>query len=160
MNNIEKIVHKMNTLWGATVALFASVFGECWFLFAAFFVLNVVDYITGVLKARFSHTENSNKGLKGIVKKVGYWVVIALAFFIALSFETMGHNIGANLDFVVMLGWFTLATFIINEIRSILENLVLIGVDVPQFLIRGLEVAAEAVKSKTDHDTDKEKDNA
>ena len=148
---MEKIIHKMNTLWGAAVALLASVFGEFWFLFAAFFVLNVIDYITGIAKARFSHTENSNKGLKGIVKKVGYWVVIALAFFIALSFETMGSNIGVNLEFVVMLGWFTLATFIINEIRSILENLVIIGVDVPQFLINGLEVAADAVKTKTDN---------
>lgn len=147
---MEKIVHKMNTLWGAAVALIASTFGEFWFLFAAFFVLNVVDYITGIAKARFSHTENSNKGLKGIVKKVGYWVVIALAFFIAISFKTMGQNIGINLEFVQMLGWFTLATFIINEIRSILENLVVVGVDVPQFLINGLEVAAEAVKTKTD----------
>ena len=148
---MERVIHKMNTLWGAAVALLASTFGEFWFLFAAFFVLNVVDYITGIAKARFSHTENSNKGLKGIIKKVGYWVVIALAFFIALSFEEMGSNIGVNLKFVVMLGWFTLATFIINEIRSILENLILVGVDVPQFLINGLEVAAEAVKSKTEN---------
>ena len=63
----------------------------------------------------------------------------------------MGNNIGVDLAFVEMLGWFTLATFLINEIRSILENLVLIGVDVPQFLIKGLEVAADAVKSKTDN---------
>lgn len=149
---MEKIIHKMNTLWGAAVALLASIFGEYWFLFAAFFVLNVVDYITGITKAKLSHTENSNKGAKGIIKKVGYWVVIALAFFIALSFEAMGKNIGIDLSFVELLGWFTLATFIINEIRSILENLVLIGVDVPQFLIKGLEVAAEAVEKATDID--------
>lgn len=149
---MEKIVSKINTLWAAAVTLFAATFGEYWFLFFAFFVLNVVDYITGIAKARFSHTENSNKGVKGIVKKVGYWVVIALAFFIAISFESMGNNIGVDLAFVEMLGWFTLATFLINEIRSILENLVLVGVDVPQFLIKGLEVAADAVKSKTDTD--------
>lgn len=147
---MDKIANKMNTLWGAAVALFASTFGEFWFLFFAFFVLNVVDYITGIAKARFSHTENSNKGVKGIVKKVGYWVVIAIAFFIAISFESMGNKIGVNLAFVEMLGWFTLATFLINEIRSIIENLVLVGVDVPQFLIKGLEVAADVVKSKTD----------
>lgn len=149
---MEKIISKINTLWAAAITLFATTFGEYWFLFFAFFILNVVDYITGIAKARFSHTENSNKGVKGIVKKVGYWVVIALAFFIAISFESMGNNIGVDLAFVEMLGWFTLATFLINEIRSILENLVLVGVDVPQFLIKGLEVAADAVKSKTDTD--------
>ena len=148
---MEKIANKMNALWGAAVALFASTFGEFWFLFVAFFVLNVVDYITGVAKARFSKKENSNKGLKGIIKKVGYWVVIDIAFFIALSFEEMGANIGINLAFVEMLGWFTLATFIINEIRSILENLVILGVDVPVFLTKGLEVAAAAVQSKTEN---------
>lgn len=147
-----KIATKINMLWAATVTVFTSTFGEYWFLFFAFFVLNVVDYITGVTKAKFSQTENSNKGAKGIVKKVGYWVVITLAFFIALSFESMGNNIGVDLSFVEMLSWFTLATFLINEIRSILENLVIVGVDVPQFLIKGLEVAATAVKSKADTD--------
>ncbi len=147
---MEKIVHKMNTLWGAVVALFASTIGEFWYLFAAFFILNVVDYITGILKAKLTHTENSNKGLKGIVKKVGYWVVIAIAFFVALSFEQMGGTIGIDLKFIEIIGWFTLATFIINEIRSVLENLIVVGVDVPQFLINGLEVANQLVKEKTD----------
>lgn len=146
---MEKIINKINTLWGFAVALFSTVFGQFWYLFAAFLALNVIDYITGVLKAKFSHTENSNKGLKGIVKKVGYWVVIALSFFIALSFESMGELIHVNLAFVEILGWFTLATFIINEIRSVLENLIAVGVDVPKFLVKGLEVAAKTVEEQT-----------
>lgn len=146
---MERILQKANTLWGAAVAFGAAAFGEFWFLFAAFFALNVADYITGILKAKFTNTENSNKGLKGIVKKVGYWLVIAIAFFIALSFEQMGAAIGVNLAFVRLFGWFTLATFLINEIRSILENLVTIGVEVPLFLVKGLEVAAKAVDAKT-----------
>ena len=50
------------------------------------------------------------------------------------------------------LGWLTLATFIINEIRSILENLVLIGVVVPKFLIHGLEVAAKKIEQAADYE--------
>ena len=45
----------------------------------------------------------------------------------------------------VLIGWFTLGMFIINEIRSILENLVEIGVDVPIWLIKGLEVADKKI---------------
>lgn len=145
-----KVLQKINLLWGGVVTVLSAIFGEFWLLFLAFLLLNIADYITGVLKARFTHTENSNKGLHGIVKKVGYWLVIAIAFFIALCFEGMGGMIGVNLAFVELLGWFTLATFIINEIRSILENLVKLDVDVPVFLIKGLEVASELVKSKTE----------
>lgn len=145
---MTKIATKINTLWAAAVTLFASAFGKFWFLFLAFFVLNIADYITGILKVRFSHTENSNRGAKGIAKKTGYWVVIAIAFFVSLSFKTMGETVGIDLGYAELLGWFTLATFLINEIRSILENLIQIGVDVPDFLIRGLEVASKAVESK------------
>ena len=53
----------------------------------------------------------------------------------------MGKLIGIDLAFTEVFGWFTLATFIINEIRSVLENLVVMGVDVPSFMTRGLEIA-------------------
>lgn len=147
-----KILQKINLLWGACVAFLASIFGEFWFLFLAFLLLNVVDYATGWIKAYLTRTENSNKGLKGICKKVGYWIIIAIAFFITICFKEMGTILGINLSFVTLAGWFCLATFIINECRSILENLVVIGVDVPQFLIKGLEVAADVVEKKTNQD--------
>ena len=71
---MEKILHKVNLIGGALVALLSGIFGEFWYLFCAFLVLNVVDYISGILKARLTKTENSMKGWQGIVKKVGYWV--------------------------------------------------------------------------------------
>lgn len=148
---MEKIIAKINLLWGAVVTLLSAAFGQYWYLFLAFFILNVVDYTTGILKARMLHTESSYKGLKGIIKKVGYWIVIALAFFISICFTNMGSIIGIDLGFTVFLGWFTLATFIINEIRSILENLVKMDVVVPEFLIKGLEVASELIEHKTEH---------
>ena len=123
------------------------VFGTFWFLFAAFLAANFVDYITGWMKARYTKTENSNKGLKGIIKKVGYWIVIAIAFFISYGFTEFGEIIGINLGFTALIGWFVLGTFTINEIRSILENLVLIGVEVPIFLIKGLEVANDKINN-------------
>lgn len=143
---MEKIIDKINLLWGAAVVLFSYILGEHWYLFVAFLILNIVDYITGIVKARMSHTENSNKGMKGIVKKVGYWVVIGIAFFISVAFGEMGTEIGIDLSFTQLFGWFTLATFLINEIRSTLENLVLMDVYVPEFLIKGLEVAQKAVE--------------
>jgi toxin secretion/phage lysis holin len=145
---MEKILEKINLLWAAVVTLLSALFGVYWYLFAAFIVLNIIDYITGIVKAKYSNTENSNKGLKGILKKVGYWVVVAIAFFVAYSFSELGALIGMDLGFTIALGWFVLGTFIINEMRSILENLVEIGVEVPEILVRGLEVAHDKISGK------------
>jgi phage-related holin len=49
-------------------------------------------------------------------------------------------------------GWLTLATYLVNEARSILENLVEMDIKVPQFLIRGLEITAKMLKEKETED--------
>lgn len=79
-------------------------------------------------------------------------VCIGIAFFIAVSFVKMGKLLGVDLGFVVFFGWFTLAAYLINEIRSILENSVEMGVNVPKFLIKGLEVADNAIDKLTNND--------
>lgn len=147
---MEKIIDRINILYGAAVTLFVAAFGQYWYLFVGFLVLNVVDYITGVIKSRILHKESSQKGLKGIFKKIGYWIVIAIAFFVSVCFKNMGSIIGIDLSLTVLFGWFTLATLIINEIRSILENLVQCGVVVPEFLIKGLEVTQGLIEKHTD----------
>ena len=62
----------------------------------------------------------------------------------------MGEVIGVQLDFVLLFGWFTLATYLINEVRSILENLVEMNVRVPAFLIAGLDVTQKLLDTKTE----------
>ena len=151
---MDKVMNKINFLWGGCVTLLSGVLGDHWYLFAAFLVLNIVDYVTGILKAKYFGVENSCEGLKGIIKKLGYWVCIAIAFFLAVGFVEVGTIIGVDLGFTQLFGWFTLATFIINEIRSILENLVIMGVEVPAFLTKGLEVARDKIDREDDDDGD------
>lgn len=140
---------KVNVV-GALIATFlAAVFGKYWFLFAGFLVLNLVDWFTGWAKSRRTHCESSKTGAIGAMKKVGYWIVIGAAFFISTSFIRMGEIIGVNLTFVQMFGWFTLASYLINEIRSILENLVEMNIWVPAFLIAGLDVTQKLLDAET-----------
>ena len=142
---------KVNMIYGAIAAVGVSIFGKYWFLFAGFLILNVIDYVTGYCKAKFyNKNESSAIGAKGIFKKVWYWVVIGLAFFISTCFAYMGETIGINLSFVQLFGWFTLATYLVNEIRSILENLVEMNIKVPQFLIAGLEITQKLIDAKTE----------
>lgn len=149
---MEKIIEKTNLLWASLVTLLSAAFGIYWYIFAAFLILNVFDYITGIWKSTYTNTKNSNKGLRGIIKKVGYWLVIGIAFFAACAFKDLGAIIGIDLGFAVLIGWFTLATFIINEIRSILENLIEVDVKVPAFLTKGLEVASNRLEHLTEVD--------
>lgn len=147
---MEKVLNKINLIGGMLVTFLSSLFGSHWYLFAAFLILNVIDYITGIIKAKYTHTENSNKGWRGIAKKTGYWLIIAISFFIAQFFGELGTLIELDLGFTVILGWLTLATFIINEIRSVIENLIIIGVEVPKWLITGLEVASDKLMNEGD----------
>ena len=149
---------KVNMIYGAIAAVGVSIFGKYWFLFAGFLILNVIDYVTGYCKAKFyNKNESSAIGAKGIFKKVWYWVVIGLAFFISTCFAYMGETIGINLSFVQLFGWFTLATYLVNEIRSILENLVEMNIKVPQFLIAGLEITQKLIDTKTNLEEEEKK---
>lgn len=142
---------KVNVIYGVIAMMGVALFGKYWFLFFGLLVLNAVDYITGYCKAKFyKKNESSAIGAKGIFKKVWYWIVIGMAFFVSMSFVHMGEIIGINLSFVQLFGWFTLATYLINEIRSILENLVEMNVKVPQFLIAGLDITQKLLDTKTE----------
>ena len=124
---------------GAMVTLLIAVFGDYWYIFAAFIIFNIFDWMTGWYKSRRLKTESSVVGLQGILKKLGYWVIIAVAFLVANVFVHMGDDVlHMDLGFLMMVGWFTVACLMVNEVRSILENLVECGCDVPMVLIRGL----------------------
>ncbi len=140
----------VNMVYGLIATVGAAVFGKYWFLFAGFLIMNTIDYATGYVKAKYyNRNESSAAGAKGVAKKVWYWVIIGIAFFISHSFVYMGDIIGINLSFVQLFGWFTLATYLINEIRSILENLLEMDVRVPAFLVTGLDVAQKLLDAET-----------
>lgn len=146
--NITPLTNKINLVIGAITALLSYIFGEHWILFMFFLLLNFGDYLTRWMAARLTGTENSKAGWVGILKKLGYWVMIALGFGMSIIFIEIGNTIGINLEITTFIGWFVLATLIINEIRSILENLVEAGYKVPIILIKGLEVANKAIDGK------------
>lgn len=135
-----------NIIIGAFIAAMTAVFGVHWYIFAAYMALNIMDWLTGWYKSRKKKKESSKAGLKGILKKLGYWVIVAVAFLMSTVFVHLGKDIlGINLDFLTMIGWFTLACLMVNEVRSIFENLVECGYNIPSVLINGLEIADEMI---------------
>ena len=141
-----RFVDKYNAMVGAGVAVLTALFGVYWYMFAGYLLLNIIDWGTGWYKARKKKEESSYIGLRGILKKVGYWVIILVAFLMPDLLIGIGQDLlGVNLDFLLLFGWFTLACLLVNEIRSILENLVECGYDVPAFLIKGLAVTQKLI---------------
>jgi toxin secretion/phage lysis holin len=141
-----KYMDTLNAVGGTIVAVLTAALGTHWFLFVGFLTLNIIDYITGVRKSRLTGKDNSAKGVKGVWKKLGYWLMVLVAFLASAIFIEIGKTIGIDLAVTAYIGWFTLASLIINELRSILENFVEAGDNVPSVLTKGLEVAENAIK--------------
>lgn len=150
MTYIEPFTDKINQIGAIFIALLSYIFGEHWILFVALMCLNVVDYITGCMKSRLKGVTSSIHGLNGILKKLGYWIMVLLAFGMSVIFVEIGEVININLHITEVVGWLVLASLIMNEFRSILENLVESGYNVPQILVKGLEVANKAI----DHESE------
>ena len=118
---------------------------------------NLIDYITGLVASKYRQEQiNSYKGMRGIIKKVCMWLLVIvgamLDVLIKYATQTMGFNI--QVPFIVA----TLVTvwIVVNEIVSILENLVDIGIELPPFLmpiVRRIKKEIETVTDKNEADS-------
>ncbi len=147
--DINALADGYNAMVAGWVLLLSTVLGAHWYLFMALLLFNMLDWLTGWYKARKLKQVSSAIGLKGLVKKLFYWVLIAVSFVSAEVFKALGEDVLLiDLSCCEMLGWFCLASLLVNEVRSIIENLVEMGVPVPEAVARGLQVTEEQVNQK------------
>ena len=113
---------------------------------AVLFCVMIADYITGMTAAWHEGKINSRKGAAGIVRKLGYFMLICVGIgcdYILLStMEKLGHNT----QDVFTISLLITIWLILNELISILENLAKIDVPIPEFLTRlinKLKISAE-----------------
>ena len=81
-----KVKNANKTMIEAAVAVLSYILGEHWFLFVLFLLLNAIDWGTGWMKSRINNVENSKAGLKGVLKKLGYWLMIMVSFGASAAF--------------------------------------------------------------------------
>lgn len=118
--------------WGAVVSMIGTAFSyACGWdgVLEALVMAMVIDYVSGVLAAYINPTMalNSQKGFRGICKKVMILLMVSLAHFVD---QATGQII---IHSVVV--WF----FLGNEGLSIIENAAKAGVPVPTKLRDTLE---------------------
>lgn len=122
---------------GATFAsLVAYLFGVGSEWLYALLALIVLDYITGVIAAVIEKELSSSAGFRGILKKVLYLVIVAVAHLIDTSVGLGGALETAVIGFLIA-----------NEGLSILENCSRAGLPIPQKL---MDVLKQLKDSKTE----------
>lgn len=95
----------------------------------------VLDYVSGIIKAFVLKQLSSSTGFKGILKKFGVLVVVALAVLI----DRVTGESGAIRTLVIYY-------FVANEGLSIIENMGLAGLPIP----KSIKEALKALKKQGD----------
>lgn len=123
---MDKMSDILKWLGACTTAFMTYLFGGVDLALGILLTLITIDYITGVISAIVNKELSSEIGGKGIFKKVGTLIVVALA-----------HLIGTYLNFEVR-AW-VIGYYIANEGISIVENTGRMGVPYPDRLMQILK---------------------
>ncbi|MCM3413505.1 phage holin family protein [Metabacillus litoralis] len=99
-------------------------------LLTVLFILNTFDFLTG-MAANWGNI-SSKRGYEGIVKKGMMWVWIVVANLIYLVLDFQGLDIGIAIPNAVAI------LFIINEVASLGENSIKLGISIPEPIQKGL----------------------
>lgn len=133
---------RLEAEWGAIIGVPAAVssyfFGEWNSAIEALLVLMVMDYVSGFLAACINPhlTLNSQKGFKGIARKIYILLVVALAHFV--------DNVLGTTQVCTLAVFF----YIANEGLSIVENTAKVGVPIPGFIKDTLEQLSHEKKAR------------
>ena len=115
----------------------------------------IIDYVTGMMSAWLNSELSSKKGIKGIVKKVSYLALVAVAMIVDwLIFQGL-QQINVDLHYSVFFAVLVAVWLIINELISVLENLAKMGVPIPNFLKKLIDRLKNTVDEKGDDKNDR-----
>ncbi len=115
----------------------------------------IIDYITGMMSAWLNAELSSKKGIKGIVKKISYLALVAVAMIVDwLIFQGL-RQINIDMKYSVFFAVLVAVWLIINELISVLENLSRMGVPIPNFLKKIIDRLKNTVDEKGDGKNDR-----
>lgn len=117
------------------IKFFTTAFGACVvyllggadIMLTTLFIFLVVDYISGIFKGIKNRDLNSDTGWRGIMKKIG--VMLGVIVSVQLDKLTGGDVFRSG----------TITFFTINEGISIIENLSILGVQFPDYMLKFLK---------------------
>lgn len=121
----------------AVGSFLSSVLGVLYIPVLLVVLCNVIDYITGLFAAprREDGGISSYRSMRGIVKKVMMWILVVVGAVIDQLLKYASATLGISLPFTFLVACIVAVWIVCNEIISILENMIDIGVELPGFLL-------------------------
>lgn len=131
--------HALNTISAVISGVLAYVFGapDAWMV--GLVILVIIDYVTGLMKAYIAGQLCSKVGFKGIIKKMMYFAIVAVAVLVDNLTGAEGVLRVACIGFLIA-----------NEGVSILENCAAAGLPVPRMLVKVLGKLKDEGNDKDD----------
>lgn len=162
-NNKESEEKYMNKAKVAVVTVISTLMSWLGILAVPVFLMvgcNVIDYVTGLMAVPYrTETVSSYKGIREIIKKVCQWLLVLVGAWIdiLLNYAIDCAGIDFTLPFVV--ATIVAVWLVVNEIISILENMLDIGVHMPPFLLPIVKYIRKQVEEKAKIADEKEDGN-
>lgn len=128
-----------NFLAGITT-IFTYLFGGWSILLTTLFILNVLDFILGILAS--DDPINSKRLTEGGTKKGIMWMWILIANLVYLILHYMGYDVGISIA-----NWVA-AYYILTEIISLEENSSKLGSPIPQPISWAVNKLKEIINTK------------
>lgn len=119
-------------------------------------VMMIVDYISGMAASKaeaIDHPDNpeygwnSRKGTRGIIKKVGYLCIIAVAMVIDYIVIKVATEAGIVIKVPTFFGLLVTIWYVLNELLSIIENAGRMGAPIPEWLKKYISVLKNKIES-------------
>lgn len=120
--------HFINNAISVILTTFVYLVGGIDIAMKSLLIVIVIDYITGVMSAIYNKELNSNIGLKGILKKFSYLIIVSLSVIL----DRIVGDTGAIRTLIIYF-------FVANDGISIVENIGKMGVPLPKKLTEVLE---------------------
>lgn len=120
--------HFVNNAISVVLTTFVYLVGGIDVAMKSLLIVIVIDYITGVMSAIYNKELNSNIGLKGILKKFSYLIIVSLSVIL----DRIVGDTGAIRTLIIYF-------FVANDGISIVENIGKMGVPLPKKLTEVLE---------------------
>ena len=147
MKSIDKVK-------AAFISLFTAINTALGVLALPFYMLvlvNVIDYVTGIMAAaRRGEKISSSIGFWGIVKKVCMWLLVLVGWVVDFILQTVAQTIHLDIHFTSIVAFVVIFWLMANELISILENIHDVGVEYPEPLMKILEYVKEKTEDVVD----------
>ena len=133
------------------IAVFSAIFDAMCVLAWPILALvgcNIIDYITGLIASPYRKQDiNSYKSIRGIAKKICMWLLVVVGWIMDMLIQHTLAQTGIEVNIPCIVATLVAVWLATNEMISILENMVDIGVKVPPFLLPLIK----HIRSSADH---------